>query len=541
MEIKIPLERLKTNIREGIMRCFENKSVNLPKRIKKEILTIILSLLIFPSILLAQDVLYRNNGTIIKGEYDSKSSSDTSLRFKPNYQAWTYYHVNTVNFIKSFNGNILYPTGIIANLKSNKYHLPIVKHLPEKADQKYFETIDDADNAGFIPCSVCFDDSPTISDYYYERELIKNYLLNIQSNYEIIGAHPQLPQIRSILDTIVKGWPEVLKGYDYRVQIYEDDYPNAFAIGGGYIFISSGLLNMIEDDSELEAVLAHEIGHNERRHLLRVFKKHQNNSKNSMLLAVFIGAATYLATLDTDRAVAGILITKAVTDVVSEISLKGYSREMEQEADILAQLYFHETESSSNPLIRILDKFATYSLTRNGFIPRNSILSTHPHIKQRILQVQNTSIFKYDDPLTFEAYPVKRKDLIPGFIKLKINYVFMAPSSTKDETVCSLVGSIINEHPEYNFTINNLTFNFLSNVGIRQLDGFAGNIIKHQSESDFIGVIRVPSNKSQDLMEVLKNKSFLPYSMDISNVVILPGKDAKKIGYRPIQCRMTIK
>ncbi len=50
--------------------------------------------------------------------------------------------------------------------------------------------------------------------------------------------------------------------------------PNAYAVAGGNLYFTTGLLDMTESNAELESVLAHEIAHVERRHTLRGYKEY---------------------------------------------------------------------------------------------------------------------------------------------------------------------------------------------------------------------------------------------------------------------------
>lgn len=58
------------------------------------------------------------------------------------------------------------------------------------------------------------------------------------------------------------------KKFEYRVFLSPGDYPNAFAIAGGVIVVTEGLLRTLRSESELAAVLAHEMGHIELSHCL---------------------------------------------------------------------------------------------------------------------------------------------------------------------------------------------------------------------------------------------------------------------------------
>jgi beta-barrel assembly-enhancing protease len=64
---------------------------------------------------------------------------------------------------------------------------------------------------------------------------------------------------------------------DFTVFILDDSKVNAFALPGGYIFITKGMIQMCHDESELAGVIAHEIGHVIRRHGLEEISKRAAN------------------------------------------------------------------------------------------------------------------------------------------------------------------------------------------------------------------------------------------------------------------------
>ncbi len=66
--------------------------------------------------------------------------------------------------------------------------------------------------------------------------------------------------------------PFVKKPFDYEVFIFNSNLPNAFALPGGTIFISSGLLKDMSSESEIVAIMAHELGHIEQGHCFNSIK-----------------------------------------------------------------------------------------------------------------------------------------------------------------------------------------------------------------------------------------------------------------------------
>ncbi len=58
------------------------------------------------------------------------------------------------------------------------------------------------------------------------------------------------------------------KGFTYRIFIMPTSSPNAFAMPGGVLFVTQGLLEMVKSEAELVAILGHEIGHVELSHCM---------------------------------------------------------------------------------------------------------------------------------------------------------------------------------------------------------------------------------------------------------------------------------
>ncbi len=63
---------------------------------------------------------------------------------------------------------------------------------------------------------------------------------------------------------LLRGIPR--RGFDYQFSIVDQTEPNAFALPGGYIFISRGLLALVNSEDELACVIGHEITHAAHRH-----------------------------------------------------------------------------------------------------------------------------------------------------------------------------------------------------------------------------------------------------------------------------------
>ena len=306
----------------------------------------------------AQDQIYFANGGIAKGAVDrtTLSASSNSIRFMPTgFSEYQYYNVDQINLVKGWNGRLLYPVGVILNSESEVFHLPKVKHLPSSALQLEIASKEEAIGRGYSACEACFDPNPSIANYSLEQQLVKSTILHLQNTNEILYEHKDLPKLQIMIDEILSTWPEKLKGYDYRIQVLRDDAPNAFAVAGGNLYVTSGLLGMIEYDEELQSTLSHEIAHVERRHMLREYKERQEKEQALAVVSMFlmIGA---IATESENALALGNIMT-AIASFASEFAMAGYSRDLEQEADMMAQIWFEQNNVDLKKMLSEMDKF----------------------------------------------------------------------------------------------------------------------------------------------------------------------------------------
>jgi len=109
----------------------------------------------------------------------------------------------------------------------------------------------------------------------------------------------------------------------YKFFIVDSPIVNAFALPGGYIYVSRGLLALANSEAELAAVLAHETGHIPGRH---------SAERYSRGVVTSLGAAVLAAAIGNDTA-------SQALGVGSDLFLKSYSRGQENEADSLGMRY----------------------------------------------------------------------------------------------------------------------------------------------------------------------------------------------------------
>ncbi|MFZ2998227.1 M48 family metalloprotease [Sphingobium sp.] len=118
---------------------------------------------------------------------------------------------------------------------------------------------------------------------------------------------------------------------DFTVTLLNSPVNNAFAIPGGYIYVTRQLMALMNDEAELAGVLGHEVGHVAARHGQRRQQAAQRNAIGGALLQVLSGA------LLGDSGLAG-LVQKGIGSGSQLLTLK-FSRTQEYEADDLGIRY----------------------------------------------------------------------------------------------------------------------------------------------------------------------------------------------------------
>jgi len=144
---------------------------------------------------------------------------------------------------------------------------------------------------------------------------------------------------------------------------------NAFALPGGPIFITEGLLRLLKTEGELAAVLGHEIGHVIARHAAERLAKEQLTQ--GLIGAVAVGSGDYTA-------------TQLSQMVGSMINMK-YGRDDELESDALGIRIAAEAGYDPRAMIRVMEVLAKAS---GGGSRQPEFFSTHPAPENRSARIQ---------------------------------------------------------------------------------------------------------------------------------------------------------
>jgi len=173
-----------------------------------------------------------------------------------------------------------------------------------------------------------------------------------------------------------------LPDLDYTFTILNDEKVNAFAVPGGYVYITRGLLAIASDEAEMAGVLAHEIGHLTARHTAQRY---------SATMATNIG----LQVLGVLGSVAGAPTgTGQLVSYGAQAALQSYSREQELESDQLGVRYLSRAGYDADAMTGFFHKLQDHSKLQAAMRGEKnksenfSIMSTHPLTSERITEAE---------------------------------------------------------------------------------------------------------------------------------------------------------
>lgn len=182
---------------------------------------------------------------------------------------------------------------------------------------------------------------------------------------------------------------------EYTFTILDSDIVNAFALPGGYVYVSRGLLALAGDEAELAAVLGHELGHITARH-------HAQRAGQQLLAGVLVTGL-------------GVAVGGPAADlgnIVAAGVLSSYSRQHEHESDTLGIRYMSRIGYDPNGMADFLARLRADSRLQAKILGRSpddvdrfNYLATHPAPSER---VQRASMIARETPV---REPMRGRDI----------------------------------------------------------------------------------------------------------------------------------
>ena len=165
----------------------------------------------------------------------------------------------------------------------------------------------------------------------------------------------------------------------YTFTVLDSDEVNAFALPGGYVYITRGIMAYLNSEAELVAVLGHEVGHVTARHAVR----QQTGATAASVGATLIGILTGSGGLANVASMAGSAL------------ISGYGRDMELEADSLGAEYLNRLGYDPKSMIDVVRLLKNQEMLEvkmareEGRQPHvyHGVFATHPDNDTRLKEV----------------------------------------------------------------------------------------------------------------------------------------------------------
>lgn len=170
----------------------------------------------------------------------------------------------------------------------------------------------------------------------------------------------------------------------FNVTLLNSSVDNAFAIPGGYVYVTRNLLALMNDEAELAAVLGHEVGHVAARHSTKREKTATRNSILGALGQLLVGSVA-------GNSQVGQLLTQGI-GTGAQLATLGFSRSQETQADDLGINYLAGAGYDPAALSTMLEDLAAQNALTQQIAGASSArpawASTHPDPASRVRRAQ---------------------------------------------------------------------------------------------------------------------------------------------------------
>ncbi|OHX67068.1 M48 family metalloprotease [Flammeovirga pacifica] len=172
------------------------------------------------------------------------------------------------------------------------------------------------------------------------------------------------------------------KQFNYQFRIVPQVEPNAFALPGGYVFITTGLLSIIQSEDELAGILAHEIIHAHNRHSISQMKK-------GILPKLLELPGELIGIISKDLGD----IFNAPIKASNALYLASYGRKKETEADLEGMDLAARAGYNPVALKAILHRMTDVIELVTGEEEKKSYFSDHPYTPKRESDIETKASF----------------------------------------------------------------------------------------------------------------------------------------------------
>lgn len=218
-----------------------------------------------------------------------------------------------------------------------------------------------AASAGKLTSGMIYSEIGPVQEYQMGLVIVSRVL----PLYPIVSADNKAAQYVSALGaTLAAASNDPMPYNGYSFMLVQSDEVNAFAVPGGFVFVTTGMLKFLRNEDELAAILGHEMGHMELRHGMSSVGK--ENVLKLFSLAKEVGTSVVAG----DKQSLVVNELKALSDMLFGEMLNairnGYGVDMESQADWRSVQFLKTLGYDTKSLYNVLERFKSEKGTYGG-------------------------------------------------------------------------------------------------------------------------------------------------------------------------------
>ena len=257
----------------------------------------------------------------------------------------------------------------------------------------------------WAPSAVADQTFPSTAD---EVKLGARVAKDIESQYRLVSDPAQVERVTRLGETVARFVER--QDLEYHFKILSVGAVNSFAIPGGWVYVTEGMMRFARSDDELAAVLAHELTHINHRH----YYIQAERSKSMTPWLILAAALSVLARSPAPLIGAGAGTTGAMST---------YQRDLEKDADLTGIAYLSKTSFAPVGMLTLMEHLA--QTERLSGLPDDlGIYQDHPRPVERVAYIYND--------LMRRGIPIVRR-ISEGYLKLTL--APRTPEGTRPVTI----------------------------------------------------------------------------------------------------------
>jgi predicted Zn-dependent protease len=203
----------------------------------------------------------------------------------------------------------------------------------------------------------------------WEKDLGDSLMAEVKENEVFVEDAKLKAKLDRAVAPLLSALPKT--GLEFKFHIIENPLPNAFALPGGNVMVTTGLLALVEPPEELAGVIAHELAHVTQKH---GFRKIMSDAGPYLIMRVFFGRGNG---------------TVGVLGGSSQMLVRqSFSQEYELEADEVGWQYLVAARIDPRGMITMLQKLKAEQDRLGHFELELRAFSSHPATDKRIRRLE---------------------------------------------------------------------------------------------------------------------------------------------------------